>query len=271
MRKNLATFSLVAVLASTTAVALGTSSVSAGFNVSICHRTNSATNPYRAISPNVSAVDGAGNGDHFVRHQGPLVTSLAQAQDFKDQKIEWGDIIPPVAGFHGGLNWPAGEAILLAGCRFPGPPPTSTEPSSTTAAPTTTEPPSSSTRPVTPTTQAPPTTRGPGPPTTKAPAPPTTRRTADDQRRTADDQGADAADVHDAAADPGAAGAAGPAEAGRALGVHRVECARDRPRRHAHVDRRHRVGVAEPAPCPCGGGSARTGTRRHARSACRRT
>jgi hypothetical protein len=36
----------------------------------------------------------------------------------KDQKIEWGDIIPPHDGF-GGLNWPAGASILESGCKFP--------------------------------------------------------------------------------------------------------------------------------------------------------
>jgi len=86
-------------------------------NVTICHRTNSATNPYTSITINPSALDGvAGNSesepDHYGEHQGPLASSEAVAQDLKDAKIEWGDIIPPVSPFHTGLNWTTeGQAI----------------------------------------------------------------------------------------------------------------------------------------------------------------
>jgi hypothetical protein len=87
--------------------------------VAICHRTNAATNPYVFIEVDVHAVDGQPPGaDHFGQHQGPLVQSVAEAQALKAQGIKWGDIIPPVEGFHGGLNWPEGQAILEAGCRF---------------------------------------------------------------------------------------------------------------------------------------------------------
>jgi hypothetical protein len=115
-------------------------------NITICHRTDSATNPYVQITVDVSAVDGiAGNqqgADHFGEHTGPLASSEAVAQNLKDNHIEWGDIIPPIPGVHGGLNWPAGQAMLENGCNFVTPPttapPTTAPP--TTAAPTTAPP-----------------------------------------------------------------------------------------------------------------------------------
>jgi hypothetical protein len=83
--------------------------------VTICHRTNSATNPYVKITVDVSAVDGQGNNDHS-QHTGPLVSSTADAQTLKDNHVKWGDIIPPVEGVTDGLNWPAGETVLENGC-----------------------------------------------------------------------------------------------------------------------------------------------------------
>ena len=89
--------------------------------VTICHRTNAANNPYVQNSVNESSVDGQGNGDHYVEHQGPVATSLADAAAKKQAGIEWGDIIPPVPGFHNGLNWTAeGQTIYQNGCQFEG-------------------------------------------------------------------------------------------------------------------------------------------------------
>lgn len=86
----------------------------------ICHATNSATNPYNAINVNESAIDGIGNGDHYLEHTGPLAETLEQAQELKDDQIDWGDIIPPVPNVHGGLNWTAaGQAILENDCQVP--------------------------------------------------------------------------------------------------------------------------------------------------------
>lgn len=91
--------------------------------VTICHRTNSATNPYTKITVSEEAVDGvAGNSgneaDHFGEHQGPIASSEAVAQALKDDKIEWGDIIPPV-GEHSGLNWTTiGQAMLNNDCNY---------------------------------------------------------------------------------------------------------------------------------------------------------
>jgi len=85
--------------------------------VTICHRTNSVHNPYRQITVNESAVDGEGQNDH-THHTGPVATSEVFAQGLKDQKIKWGDIIPPV-GESDGLNWTdAGMAIYNNGCKY---------------------------------------------------------------------------------------------------------------------------------------------------------
>ena len=87
--------------------------------VTICHRTNSVTNPYNELSVAQSAVDGVGNGDHYLKHQGPIATSTGVAQVLKDSKQKWGDIIPPV-GAHSGLNWTTeGQSILANHCEVP--------------------------------------------------------------------------------------------------------------------------------------------------------
>jgi hypothetical protein len=123
-------------------------------NITICHRTDSATNPYVQITVDVSAVDGiAGNqqgADHFGEHTGPLASSEAVAQSLKDNHIEWGDIIPPIPGVHGGLNFTAeGQAILENGCNFVTPPtPTTAAPPTTAAAPPTTAAPKAPAPPV---------------------------------------------------------------------------------------------------------------------------
>ncbi len=81
--------------------------------VTICHRTNSAQNPYRQITVSHSAVDGQGNNDHS-HHTGPVFNPAVHNQ----QNRGWGDIIPPVEGVTAGLNWNAeGQAIYNNGCR----------------------------------------------------------------------------------------------------------------------------------------------------------
>jgi hypothetical protein len=91
----------------------------------ICHRTNSAVNPYNSIEVDDNSVDGiSGNSgkqaDHFGEHQGPIASSFEVATQLKKDKVEWGDIIPPV-GSHGGLNWTEeGQAIYYNDCNYKG-------------------------------------------------------------------------------------------------------------------------------------------------------
>lgn len=106
-----------------------------GEKYTICHRTNSDQNPYVVITPDEAAVDGdaPAKGDHYLEHQGPVWNPT-----LKDQKIEWGDIIPPVPGHHAGLNWTAeGQAIYNNGCA-PAPPGTTTTTSTSTTTTSTT-------------------------------------------------------------------------------------------------------------------------------------
>ena len=99
--------------------------------VTICHRTNSVTNPYVIITVDEASVDGdAGNdngkGDHLLEHQGPVfdVNNPPPPPHNGDQ---WGDIIPPfysdgvtLTGYPS-LNWDAaGQAIFANGCNIPG-------------------------------------------------------------------------------------------------------------------------------------------------------
>lgn len=73
--------------------------------VTICHRTNSRTNPYNQIEVAKSA---AING--HAGHTGPI---------FGPDVENWGDIIPPIEpGLPDGLNWPEGRAILNNACEM---------------------------------------------------------------------------------------------------------------------------------------------------------
>lgn len=97
--------------------------------VTICHRTNSDSNPYVQITVDESAVDGQKGADHYGEHKGPIWNPT-----LKDQKIEWGDIIPPVSPYHSGQNWSSeGQAILNRGCTVQNASTTSTTTVSTTS------------------------------------------------------------------------------------------------------------------------------------------
>lgn len=91
-------------------------------NVTICHRTNSVTNPYVRETVDPDSADGNtsndnGKGDHS-EHTGPVASTQAQAQALKDAKIDWGDIIPPHDNY-GGLNWDAqGQAVYNNDCNY---------------------------------------------------------------------------------------------------------------------------------------------------------
>ena len=105
--------------------------------ITICHRTNAVNNPYVVITVDTSAADGDlgndnGQGDHYAEHLGPVFDPDADYQPpFNGD--EWGDIIPPIAGVHLGLNWTdAGQAIWKSDCApvkpEPNPSETVTEP-----------------------------------------------------------------------------------------------------------------------------------------------
>jgi len=134
----------------------GETTTTAERKVTICHATNADENPYNRIEVDESSVDGVGGADHYGTDTGPIWDST-----LKDLKITWGDIIPPVAPFHAGLNWTAaGQAIWNLGCSVVAPTTTTTvAPTTTTVPPTTTTvPPTSTTVAPTTTTVAPTTT-----------------------------------------------------------------------------------------------------------------
>lgn len=84
-----------------------------GPQVTICHGTDSASNPYQKIDVDVDGLNGHGD------HTGPLATSEEVANTLKDAKTQWGDIIPPTTDLPSGLNWTAtGQAMLENDCNF---------------------------------------------------------------------------------------------------------------------------------------------------------
>ena len=96
--------------------------------VTICHRTNSVTNPYVLITVDEASVDGDngndnGQGDHLLDHLGP-VWDANTTYPPPHNGDQWGDIIPPfysdgstLTGYPS-LNWDAaGQAIFDNGCQ----------------------------------------------------------------------------------------------------------------------------------------------------------
>lgn len=149
MKRLIAAVLAVAVFASYLAVTQSTTPIQAGNDkVMICHRTDSATNPYTMPSVDADSVDGNtgndnGQGDHTT-HTGPVATSQAVAQALKDAGQKWGDIIPPHHNF-AGYNWTAqGQAIYNNGCNYVTPPTNTSTPvptSTSTPVPTSTSTP----------------------------------------------------------------------------------------------------------------------------------
>jgi len=95
--------------------------------VTICHRTNSVTNPYVIITVDEASVDGDngndnGQGDHLLEHLGPVWDANTPYPP-PHNGDQWGDIIPPfysdgstLTGYPS-LNWDAaGQAIFENGC-----------------------------------------------------------------------------------------------------------------------------------------------------------
>jgi hypothetical protein len=114
LSKHRAWFGLVAtgaLVASTWAIAaVPAGAVVEVTSVTICHRTNSNSNPYVQITPAVSGVLNGHDG-----HDGPVWDPTLKAQH-----IKWGDIIPPFSysgGSFAGQNWTEeGQAIWENGC-----------------------------------------------------------------------------------------------------------------------------------------------------------
>lgn len=117
---NVITLSAVATVAtlslSTAAFATtNTESNNTDHKVTICHATNSATNPYVKITVDTHAAVKAGHAGH---DEGVVATSVAKATELKEAKITWGDVIPaiPEQNF-AGLNWTAdGKALFNHDC-----------------------------------------------------------------------------------------------------------------------------------------------------------
>lgn len=87
--------------------------------VTICHRTNAVTNPYRMIEVSVDSIDGSlGDGLHdHTGHGGPAFDATKTYQRPLSPDA-WGDIIPPYQwgphedDFFPGLNWTAGIDLV---------------------------------------------------------------------------------------------------------------------------------------------------------------
>jgi hypothetical protein len=116
-RALLGAVAVVALAGSSLAISAGAAGAEIVDKVTICHRTNSNSNPYVQITPDVSGVL-----DGHADHTGPVWDAT-----LKEQHIKWGDIIPPFdydGGSFPGLNWTTdGQAIYDNGCVPPGPPP----------------------------------------------------------------------------------------------------------------------------------------------------
>jgi LPXTG-motif cell wall-anchored protein len=97
--------------------------------ITLCHRTNSPTNPYRVVEVAVDATNGEIVGPDHTGHEGPAFdfsavlppdpTSPYSSPRNGDQ---WGDIIPPYEFANGsfpGMNWEDGADIHAADCQGP--------------------------------------------------------------------------------------------------------------------------------------------------------
>ena len=129
---NVLTLSAVATVAtlslSTVALAANdTNADNSDHKITICHATDSATNPYVKITVDTHAVVMAGHGGH---DDGVVATSTAKAQELKDAHTKWGDVIPAIPDQNfAGVNWnDAGKALFNHGCAMPTETPATTTP-----------------------------------------------------------------------------------------------------------------------------------------------
>jgi hypothetical protein len=124
--------------------------------VTICHRTNSVTNPYVENTVDEASVnglddEGPGKEDHNGVHEGPVFDITADpdvAYPPPRNGDQWGDIIPPfyddgeTIGDWEPQNWDAaGQALFNNGCKIPTTPTTDPTVPTTVPEPTTTVPP----------------------------------------------------------------------------------------------------------------------------------
>lgn len=86
--------------------------------VTICHATNSATNPYVVNTVDYNSIVRKSGHDG---HNGGVAVSVAHATELKNNKQMWGDIIPAIAKHnYAGKNLTTeGRTILANGCNFP--------------------------------------------------------------------------------------------------------------------------------------------------------
>jgi len=108
--------------------------------VTLCHATDSYTNPYVVITTDVASVLHHGHGDH----DGPVFSPALP------KHTKWGDIIPPFnfgpGETYAGKNWTAaGISIFDDACEVPANTTTTQSPPTTTPPPTTLPPPPSTT------------------------------------------------------------------------------------------------------------------------------
>ncbi len=119
----------VAVLTPTTTLA---TQPATGQKVTLCHATNSDTNPYVKITVDIASSGYVKSGHNH--HAGPIWSA-----GLKAQHIGWGDIIPSYTygafTYLGLNNTTAGLALLAANCVTPKPTPTPTPTPTTPAAP----------------------------------------------------------------------------------------------------------------------------------------
>lgn len=88
-----------------------------GGRVPICHATSSETQPYIRNAPSVNAAGELFDANH-ASHTGPV---FAPGMRSAQPKIQWGDIIPPIAVdgrlvFQGSANWLDGGAAQYPVC-----------------------------------------------------------------------------------------------------------------------------------------------------------
>lgn len=110
IQKSLLVVSAIALVLSP-AIPQAALAVSSRETITICHATNSHSNPYNSQNPSKTADAGGHDG-----HEGEIW--------YEGIEEDWGDIIPPFdydGGSYPGKNWVTGEAIWNNDCEIPEP------------------------------------------------------------------------------------------------------------------------------------------------------